>query len=243
MKFKLLSDLHIEGYKFHYTWDGEDVLFLAGDIHTRNRHYELLEQTPPFVKVIMVAGNHEYYGKDFNEVRGFLNTLGTVYPNFHFLDNDCITIDGVEIFGGTMFTDFELDGIGEKWFAEQDAMRFIADFAHIPEWSIEKHLQNHRDFVFQFQYWLKATEGKKRIVMTHFMPHPVCTNVRFMGSRLNPYFTTNMDKYMGWEGYWLCGHGHDSLDKMIGDTRLIMNPRGYGRENEYGFKPNLLLEI
>ena len=60
---------------------------------------------------------------------------------------------------------------------------------------------------------------------------------------MNPYFTANMEEYMGWEGLWLYGHTHDSGDFMIGDTRVVGNPRGYGHENAVGFNEALFLEV
>jgi len=81
------------------------------------------------------------------------------------------------------------------------------------------------------------------VVISHFAPHPRTVAEQFQGSPLNPYFTVDMEQYMGWEGLWLYGHTHSSCDMMIGDTRLVANPRGYGYENAKAFDRNMILEV
>ena len=259
MKIKLLSDLHMEGKYFKYKNHGEEVIFLVGDIHTRNRHYDLLDQIPKDIEIYIVAGNHEYYNKEFNAVNKYLESLstpdiiGNCYPNVTFLNNKAAWLkDGTAVFGGTMFTDFELDGLTNQWFAEHDASRFIADFAYIHtigkhyeqrRWTIQDHKEQHEIFKKELRAWLTATEGKRRIVATHFMPTRHSVHPRFDNSNLNPYFTADMTPFMGWEGFWFHGHGHDTFDYMIEETRVLANPRGYGLENLGGFKEDFILEI
>lgn len=271
MKIKLISDLHMEGYTFKYEHHGEDVVVLAGDIHNKNRHHEILDQIPEHIEVVMVAGNHEYYHGNFREVNKYLEGLNKPvfeynpvyaradngFKNFTFLNNSSTVINGVHFYGGTMFTDFELFGIHEQWYAEHDAARGIADFHHITvnqedpyemtndtwQWSVQDHKNEHKKFVRGLEHWLKETEGQKRVVVTHFMPTPASIPERFRNSNLNPYFCANMERYMGWEGAWLFGHTHDSFDQMFGDTRVVCNPRGYGTENHDGFKHDLIVEV
>jgi predicted phosphodiesterase len=267
MKFKLLSDLHMELNRFKHEHHGEDVVLLAGDIHTKNRHHELLNQIPEHVRVIMIAGNHSYYHGNFQEVNKFFENLhkpvfeynptyvraDNGYPNFTFLNNEAMVIDDIHIYGGTMFTDFELYGIHEQWFTEHDANRGIADFHHIEvfdankyehrQWTIQDHKDEHKKFVRGLEAWLKETEGQKRIVLTHFMPTPRAIPERFRNSNLNPYFCANMERFMGWEGVWAFGHTHDSFDEMFGDTRVVCNPHGYRTENIDGFKPDFIFEV
>lgn len=257
MKIKLLSDLHMEGVKFKYNYTGEEVVLLAGDIHTQNRHAELLEQIPKYVNVYMIAGNHEYYSQDFESVNKFLKGLEEWFPNFKYLRNEAVDIGEYTLFGGTMFTDFMLYGVGEAWFAEHAAKDMIADFVHIKvedeniakhyglefrRWTPVDHMKEFQKFLEAFQFWIQQTAGRKRIVMTHFMPTEQLTNPRFAKSNLNPYFTTNMERYMGLMDYWFCGHGHDATEINIYDTKIIMNPRGY-RFEDSGFRDDKVIEL
>ena len=42
---------------------------------------------------------------------------------------------------------------------------------------------------------------------------------------------------------WTHGHTHHPFDYMIGDTRVVCNPRGYDSYEDSGWNPNILLEI
>lgn len=253
MKIRLLSDLHLEGYRYKHTHEGEDVLVLAGDIHTRNRHEEVISQVPSTVQIVLVAGNHEYYHSVFEDVNEHLKSLETKYPNFKFLNNESATINGVEFFGGTMFTDFTLDGWSQRPYVEIDAQRFVADFKVVAKrafsdpgwemWNPSDHKAEHDRFVNELSGWIDRTEGKRRVVVSHFVPTPQAIHPRWKASSLNGYFTADMERFMGWEGLWLFGHTHDSADVMIGDTRCVCNPRGYGQENAAGFNPLLIIEV
>jgi len=87
LRIRLLSDLHCEGYPYYYEYAGEDIVVLAGDIHTQNRHGFVLDQIPINVKVLLVAGNHEYYGGIFEDVNDKLKALENTYHNLTFLNN------------------------------------------------------------------------------------------------------------------------------------------------------------
>jgi predicted phosphohydrolase len=245
-QFKLLSDLHLEGFSYHYEWTGENVLILAGDIHTRNRHHELINKVPQQVQILMVAGNHEYYNSDFNAVNKYLKSLETTYTNFKFLNNESVTIGHVEIFGGCMFTEFGLYGENEKWFGDAAARRGINDFYIISKdgvtWTTDDHIAEHNKFRRELKAWIGRTEGRTRMVISHFAPHPATCDPKYGNNSINSYFTENMDEFMGWEGYWLFGHTHSPCDLYVGSTHLIANPKGYRIENE-SFNPDLRIEI
>lgn len=251
MKIRLLSDLHCEGYKYEYNHVNEDVVVLAGDIHTRDRHKYILEQIPESVRIVMVAGNHEYYHGVFEYCNDSIRQLEQTFPNLTFLQNQAVTIDGVEFFGGTMFSDFCLYGEPYKPLCEIAASRAINDFRVSQRmhgdssrlWTTADHCAEHVEFCKQIEPWLEATQAARRVVVTHFVPSPKAIHPRWGTDHLNSYFTSDMERYMGWDGLWLYGHTHDSGDFMVGGTRVVGNPRGYGSENSVNFNPDLILEI
>jgi predicted phosphohydrolase len=248
MKIKLLSDLHMESYKFTYEYAGEDVVVLAGDIHTRNRHEEIISQihaAQPNLDIIFITGNHEYYGEEFSVVNEWFSNQAETHNHVHFLENTSIKLNGVNFYGGPMFTDFKLYGESSA----HDSMmiaRNIADFRYIgtngTRWVIQDHIDEHARFVTGLEKFLQQ-DHEKRVVISHFMPSEKMSHRKYVGDAMNPFFIANMEKYMGWKGLWLCGHGHSSGDVMVGDTRIVMNPRGYGDENVWGFNSNLILEV
>lgn len=230
----------------------EDVLVLAGDIHTRYRHEEIIKQVPPEVQIIFVAGNHEYYRSEFNAVNEFFYNLQAKYPNFAWLNNERFIYKDVDFYGGTMYTDFSLYGESAKELAKFDSGRGINDFyvtsievdGEVRRWNTDDHEREFRKFERGLQRWLKETDqNTKRVVISHFAPSPQTIDPQYEGSGINPYFTCDMEKYMGWEGMWLYGHTHSSCDIMVGETRLIANPKGYGNENARAYNPHLVLEI
>lgn len=251
MKIRLQSDLHCEGYKYEYKYAGEDVLVLAGDVHTRSRHKSIIEQIPDTVRVVMVAGNHEYYHGVFEHCNQVLHDLEQSHPNFTFLQNQSVTIDDVQFFGGTMFSDFCLYGEAAKSRIEKVSEYSINDFKvslrvngdQRTIWTTADHLEQHVEFCNAIEPWLETTKDQRRVVVTHFVPSPKAIHEKWGSTDLNGYFTSNMERYMGWDGLWLYGHTHDSNDFMVGNTRVVGNPRGYGAENVGGYNPNLILEI
>ncbi len=84
-------------------------MILAGDIVTL-RDYEPLDQILRKWKkpVLYVTGNHEYYTqRPMNEEdRRFRVWLKAKYPHVKPLLDEEVSIGGVNIFGGTMWTDF-----------------------------------------------------------------------------------------------------------------------------------------
>ena len=260
MKIRLLSDLHVEGNKFYYEYAGEDLVVLAGDIHTQGRHEFILDQIPSNVKILFVPGNHEYYGAVFEWANSNFRKLEDKYPNFKFLYNESITIDNIEFFGGTMFTDLNLYGDPTK--AGLMAQRGIADFSWISRenpippdfdmsylhqlerrWTTDDHIAEFNLFCSNLESWIKQPRDRKRVVISHFVPHPDVSDPRYGGSPLNPYFIAHMRHYFADVDAWLFGHTHSSCDKIIENCRFVCNPRGYGNENAGGFINNLIVEI
>jgi len=254
MKLRIMSDLHLEGQFHYYDNKGEDVVVLAGDISSRPSLYEQFVSNIE-VPVITVPGNHEYYKQNFMVHRKNLQDIG-------YIDNDIKVIDDVHFICGTMWTDFSLfsatqpqvliDTLCERGITDYNIRhgirkwdgKFTGYYEFQEEaFTIEDTKKLFREFE-QFLKWaLKETEGQKRVVVTHFCPGIRSVHEKFKNNLITPYFSTEMSQYMGWEGLWIHGHTHCNFDYMVGDTRVICNPKGYGRENLKEFNPDLIVEI
>lgn len=248
MKVKLISDLHMESYYYKYEWHGEDLVLLGGDIHTKGRHSQLLNQIPSNVKIILIAGNHSFYDSDFDETHQTLKLLEKYYPNFHYLNNESIDIGNLSFYGGTMWTDFNLFGYNDAPYVIQDSTRSIADFMYITRsgrlWNVNDVIEQYELFNRGFDYWVKNTNKKTRVCLSHFLPSIKCIDKKFNGSILNGYFASNQDNRVDLVDCWFFGHTHACVDIKSNDTRLVCNPRGYqgGLENP-NFNPSLIMEI
>jgi predicted phosphodiesterase len=54
--------------------------------------------------------------------------------------------------------------------------------------------------------------------------------------------TVKATAHANWNRIWLHGHIHKSSDYVVGTTRIIANPHGYGLENP-SFNPQLIVEV
>lgn len=108
MKIQILSDLHIKFEEYDYPITDADLVVLAGDIHGTDKGI-IWAQENIKVPVIYVLGNHEYYKKAYPKfIREIKDTARN--SNVHVLENDYINIDGINLLGCTLWTDFELFG-------------------------------------------------------------------------------------------------------------------------------------
>jgi calcineurin-like phosphoesterase family protein len=247
MKIRLLSDLHTEGGDFVYHRLDEDVLVLAGDIGVGAQTVKFIKSKfPKDLPIVFIAGNHEFYKHDFNQVKK-LFTKEFKDTNVHYLDNSEVVLDGVRFLGSTMFSNFGLHGETERWFSEHDAKRYINDFQIIWNgeytWSIEDHKKEFEKAYKYMQRALDTTFNGKTVVVSHFLPTNSSVHPCWKNSSLNPYFASDCENLIGFSELWLHGHTHDSCDYTLYGTRIVCNPRGYGVENKTDFNPNLILEI
>jgi predicted phosphodiesterase len=61
MKIQIISDLHQEFGSMDLSFEGADVVVLAGDINLGTKGIEWIKSTITDIPVIYVLGNHEYY--------------------------------------------------------------------------------------------------------------------------------------------------------------------------------------
>ena len=261
MKFRLLSDLHLEFHSENMKLfrvpeledDKNTVLLLAGDIALAHDAKEYMrELCDRFRYVCYTLGNHEFYKNYYNRVRDDWAVLERDYMprNFRLIDDTSLVVDDVRILGGTLWTDFNkrdyfamfmarkgMNDYGCITFIEGDRYRKLLpiDTARIHE----KTLRYIRSEVE------KPWDGKT-VVMSHHLPHPLCSPERFRDNPLQPAYLSNLDNmiYETDIDVWVHGHTHDSVDFEIHGTRILCNPRGYYPEAlNPDFKPDFVFEV
>ena len=251
MKIRLLSDLHTE-FRLPYKtasfaeYRGEDVLVLAGDIasgstNTMDVIKFFLKQG--FPQIVYVAGNHEYYGGDFNEFNAKMENKCLDYDNVHFLNPGSVVIDGVLFTGGTLWTNF-----ADNPFSQSAAKRGINDFRVIKSFDVNECAKAYYKHIDSIKHDYENRQGKKVVVVTHFLPARECIAPRFRGPALiNDYFANDLGGYIGnmSDTTWLFGHTHDATDIVLGDTRVVANPHGYynAMNDGVGFDPFKTIEV
>jgi Icc-related predicted phosphoesterase len=78
----------------------------------------------------------------------------------------------------------------------------------------------------------------KRVVVTHHGPYRGAVRPGYENSLLSAAYTSNLEKviHAGRPDAWIYGHVHISDDRMIGDTRVVSNSKGYGPYPSMGLR-------
>ncbi|MGI2031781.1 metallophosphoesterase [Rhizobium panacihumi] len=256
MRIWIMSDLHLEfiALPLPLHIPQADVCVVAGDVLTKGvvpSLQWLAENIASHMPVVFVAGNHEFYDAAFND--GILagKAFAAGIANLHFLDGETVGIDGVRFAGGTLWTDFDLNGWQESAMAE--ARSRMNDYKKImyskkpfrkflPFQSVHKH-RNDRDAI---ESALPAERRGPLVVVTHHAPSERSLPTAERGTLIAAAYASNMTGMIeaGGPDLWIHGHIHHRSDYMIGQTRVFANPRGYpGQDAFENFDPALVVEV
>lgn len=247
MKIQILSDLHIEFHSFDLAPTDADVIVLAGDINIGAAGVEWAIENIRGAQVVYVLGNHEYYRYAFPDLCNLLKSKarGT---HVHVLENDAVMIRGVRFLGCTLWTDFMLNG--NPTLAKFDAERTLADYHAIRITAPHRKLRAADTTAAheRSRTWLQqelAGSHPPTVVVTHHAPATGSIASQYKTNMLNPAFISNMDDLVANSGArcWIHGHTHSRFDYMLGDTRVVCNPRGYPNEAGVGFDPGFTVEV
>lgn len=247
MKIHVLSDLHLEVSKWQAPETDADVIVLAGDIGRHTHGLGWAAEQPAFAGklVIYIPGNHEFYEAELIGLRQQLyakaETLRAAGHRIHVLDCNTLEFAGVRFLGATLWTDYRLFGDGEAWtFAMQQARLGMTDhFAifyadqgkrrgrfFLPEHAYRRHMEARR--------WLARELAQpfagKTVVVTHHLPSAKSVAERFGADPLSAAFASNMEDLTAGADLWIHGHTHDNFDYLLGNCRVVCNPRGYVSE-------------
>ena len=233
MKIHILSDLHLEFQDMPIPDVNADITIIAGDIHLGMKGLRWLRQIKR--PVIYILGNHEFYGFNTDKLKRQFN----IQKRVRYLENNWVEVDNIKIFGCTLWTDFKLFG-DDCFFAYSNAKRFLNDFNFIKD---VKMKQWHKDSVASIKKFIKQ-DGHK-VIVTHHAPSIQSVGKRWKTDALTPAFASNLESIIMNSGakLWIHGHTHTSYDYMIGETRVICNPRGYPQSFNKQFDPNMVIEV
>jgi hypothetical protein len=197
----------------------------------------------------VIAGNHEAYRADYDEVIASSRTAAAAATNVHFLEQDerVFSVGGraVRVLGCILWTDFLSNGVARQSEATTAALAMMNDFRLIrfrgellrPEHTIELH----RDALAWLEEQLKSPHEGPTLVVTHHAPSNRSQPPRYIGGLLAPAFTSELDDFIRryQPDLWVHGHTHWSVDYRIGKTRVYSNQKGYPGE-DCGFRRELI---
>ena len=247
MKIQLQSDLHLEFAEFEANYSKADVLVLAGDIHVGTKGIEWAVSLELDIPVIYVSGNHEYYNQAYPNLQTELRAVAAG-SNVHFLENESLELDGVAFHGATLWTDFKL--YGKEWIGKAMAQYAMPDYKVIWYEPGANYLtpdmtqQIHSESLKWLAQSLNISTASTNVVVSHHGPSLKSSAERYSNDEMTAAFLSNLEGFIGrWQpDYWLHGHCHNLSDYMIGDCRVICNPRGYPNEKGTAFNDQLIIE-
>ncbi|MCO5358627.1 metallophosphoesterase [Acidovorax kalamii] len=249
MKLLILSDLHLDHHPLHMTrHDGiridaeADVVILAGDIDEGLKGLRWAKETFGEKPVIYVAGNHEFYSRDWSKHLRDMRVLAAEL-GIHFLEREAVEIDGVRFLGCSLWTDFQVNGKDEAQECMREAQHRMTDYKRIKfsrtsgtadfYWVRSKTVvpaltqRRHRESVEWLQEQFTRGSAENTVVITHHAPHPRSIPRGFVGHPLTPSYASNLEHLMGNAALWIHGHMHENSDYCVNGTRVVCNPRGY----------------
>lgn len=262
---RILSDTHLEfsnGYMdMPKTDDDKDtILVLAGDIGIASKKHTYQEwiedMSMQFKEVIYIMGNHEHYKGNFPTTKIKLLEALADCPNVHILEKESIVFDGVAFICATLWTSMDnMDAL-----LMYDAALRMNDYICTrtgpinepwkrklkPKDTVEDHI-NAVHYIFA-EIEKQKEAGNKVVVVTHHGVSLQSIHEIYKTEPMNGAYVSNLDERIleSEPNLMIHGHTHVSFDYMIGNTRVIVNPRGYF--GTYGdmnpdFDPLLTIDI
>lgn len=229
----IVSDLHYDhGGDRLEPPASADIAVIAGDAQDDAWLAHIASQLP----TVFVAGNHEFYGWDYQERVAALCGI----KGLRFLNDSAVEIDGLRIAGATLWTDY-----GYSPIAAETARRGMNDHRYI-KWSKEPYqrfLPSHATRMHEASVqYLGGVEAD--VIVTHHAPSERSVHSRFVGSPINRAYYSDMDELVEASGakVWVHGRVHNNFDYQIGSTRVLCNPKGYPGENA-SFDPGLVVTV
>jgi len=264
MRIQLVSDLHLEFSDINIqNQNGADVLILSGDIMVASkvnkpeseygiRFRDFLKRCSfQFPHVVYVAGNHEFYsdGKFFAGIDE-LRTACAAHENIYFLERDMKIIDDVVFVGGTLWTDMNkfdpltLHAVRDMMNDYRATVNDMAGFRKLkPADTVERHRET-RDYI---KHIVSEHKDKRCVVVGHHSPSFQSCHEMYKGDYLmNGAYHSDLTEIMldnPQIKLWTHGHTHHCFDYVVGETRVVCNPRGYDGYEYTEWDPNKIIEI
>jgi len=205
--------------------------------------------TANFSHVIYVMGNHEYYHSDFATALGEMRRKLAHLPNLYILEREVKTIDDVTFIGGTLWTDMNNSDPLTLYHMRtmMNDFRVIQNSAvpvhfktqegefktrvgkFMPEDAVTEHVK-----MKQYIEVVTAMLGKnpnKYVVVGHHSPSKQSTHEMYANDTvMNGGYSSDLNEFI--ENHpeiklWTHGHTHHPFDYVVGETRIVCNPRGY----------------
>jgi predicted phosphodiesterase len=214
------------------------------------RFHDFFERcTANFPHVIYVMGNHEYYHSDFATALDEMRRKLAHLPNLYILEREVKTIDDVTFIGGTLWTDMNKQDPLTLYHMRtmMNDFRVIQNSAvpvHFktqegefktrvgkfsPEDAVTEHVKM-KEYIQVVTAFL-GENPNKYVVVGHHAPSRRSTHEMYAHDTvMNGGYSSDLDQFIEDRPQirlWTHGHTHHPFDYVVGETRIVCNPRGY----------------
>ncbi len=258
MKLQLLSDLHLETETFNpEPAPGAELLVLAGDVDSTWVGYERFAGWP--VPVLVVAGNHEFDGRDFDQalagLRALCQGLGLTLLERQAHHITAASGQRVRVLGSTRWSDFDTFGPQQRARAERAAGYFLRLMASTRRGqsfdaaAVREEALRCRDWLERQLALPPQGRWDKTLVITHFAPSLRSADPRYGLQPGSASFCNADDALISRADLWLHGHLHCRHDYRVdragqAPSRVVSNPRGLASKGEdAGYDALLTVDI
>lgn len=269
---RIFSDMHLDfdvpkkKFQFSDLWmpeqmetDKDSVLVLAGDIWHADKPFSYYGESwmklvsERFQYVLVVLGNHDFWSGNFpGEYQSFEKKIEVQHlDNVILLQDKTVVIGNTKFVGGTLWTDY-MKGYGlcmqtaeTSGMKDYKYIRFGADFHRLkPQHLLGAHIRT-RDYILT--HAVKDNPEQKVWVISHHLPSFKSIDEQYHDPMYrfdNALYYSDMDEEITKSeiDYWVHGHSHKVQDYMIGQTRILANPRGY-RMEDTAYNPWFIMDL
>jgi predicted phosphodiesterase len=233
----------------------QDPYGIMGPDYRSNRYHDFMQRcSAQFPHVIYIMGNHEHYNGDFATTEKHLKDVLGYLKNVHVLEKETVVIDDVTFIGGTLWTDMNSEdsltlyhmssmmndfriisnsnrNVNYRTFDDIDHPDKPTFRTRAARLSPEDTVEQHRQSVAYIQHCVEGRADQKFVVVGHHAPSRLSTHAQYANDTvMNGAYSSNLDAFI--EDHpqirlWTHGHTHHPFDYVIGETRVLCNPRGY----------------
>ena len=203
-----------------------------------------------FPHVIYVAGNHEFYHGKWKQTLTVLAEECAKFPNIYFLERGFKKIDDVIFVGGTLWTDMN----------KHDPLTLHAARDMMNDFRIIRNDEKgytalkpadtvirHRETLGYIKEIVDRKQVDKYVVVGHHSPSLLSVHEMYKDDQImNGCYHSDLSNFIldrGQIKLWTHGHTHFPFDYVLGETRIVCNPRGYEGYEESGWDQNFTVEI
>ena len=210
-----------------------------------------------FPHVIYVMGNHEHYNGDFAKTETHLKDVLGYLKNVYVLEKEIKVIDDVTFIGGTLWTDmnngdsltlYHMKAMMNDFRCVENSNRVVNYKAYeqingvdnrdkpifktrTAKFQPEDAFEEHAKFKGYIQQIIQGKFDQKFVVCGHHSPSKQSTHPMYADDTvMNGGYSSDMDEFIADHPQiklWTHGHTHHPFDYVVGETRIVCNPRGY----------------